>query len=273
MKQHAERPVRNKIGPVLVGALLLGLMSYWQPNAPVAAQNRSGPDIPEQSVAAGKSQAKVAIIIDDIGYLYQPAEDLLQLPANLTFAVLPFTPYGEELAQAAHRRGREVMLHLPMATLHGLVPRDRGLIPKTWPDDRIAAQLDADLQAVPWVAGIDNHMGSAGRHDGRYMNAIMKEAAHKHVYYIDSVTDVSVAEKYAELNQVRFARRDVFIDHYRSMRDNEASIERLIKIALKQGRAIGIGHPRQGTAAAIRAMLPRFRQAGVTIVPVSELLR
>ena len=65
------------------------------------------------AVEAQTLPAKVAIIIDDIGY--QKADPLLiQLPYALTFAVMPFTPQGQQMAALAASRQKEVMLHMPM---------------------------------------------------------------------------------------------------------------------------------------------------------------
>ena len=100
----------------------------------------------------------------------------------------------------------------------------------------------------------------------------MQEIKIRQLFYIDSLTDFSVAGYYAKLYQVPFAKRDVFIDHYRDLAANEDSLRLLIKIALKKGSAIGIGHAREGTAKEIREMLPEFAKAGVVIVPVSELV-
>jgi uncharacterized protein len=248
---------------MIILGLILGGWIQWGSNTLAVTQS---------PLAAGKIKARVAIIIDDVGFLQQPGIEMLQVPARLTWSVLPFGPYSKELALAGHKRGFEVMLHLPMAAIHGKIHPGPGLIDRNWSKEKMLAQLAADLQAVPGATGINNHMGSPGHQDQALMRTLMQEIKIRHLFYIDSLTDFSIAGHYAKLYQVPFAKRDVFIDHYRDLAANEASLQQLIKIALKNGSAIGIGHTREGTAKEITEMLPEFAKAGVAIVPVSELV-
>lgn len=268
-----SRTLKRWIYPLLLGAglgfvMLSGAISPVQAAAPAAVLKEEAGAHPKARMAA-----RVAIIIDDVGYLKRPAEELLQVPAHLTFSVLPFTPYAKEFALAAHKKGFDVMLHLPMPTLRGKRAIGPGMIAKDWPESEIIRQLDADFAAVPGLEGVNNHMGTAGPRDRGYMTAILKELKRRGLFYVDSLTGCSVAEECARLERVPFAKRDVFIDHFRKLDDNESSIRQLIQIALKKGSAIGIGHPREGTATEIRAMLPAFQKAGVEIVSVAKLVQ
>lgn len=58
---------------------------------------------------------KLAIVIDDFGY--RPAQEnlVLQMPGEISVAVLPGAPYAREMSTKAHLRGHEVLIHLPMA--------------------------------------------------------------------------------------------------------------------------------------------------------------
>jgi polysaccharide deacetylase 2 family uncharacterized protein YibQ len=246
--------------------LLFGCLQFE--TAAVSENNKS-----IQSESVPKLKARVAIIIDDVGFLHEPAMELLKIPARLTWSVLPFGPFSQELALAGHKRGFEVMLHLPMASFRGKINPGPGVIDRNWQPEKMLQQLDADLKAVPGATGINNHMGSPGHIDRVLMTVLMQEISRRHLFYVDSITDFSVAGYYAKLYRVSYAKRDVFIDHYRELTANEASLRQLIQIALKNGSAIGIGHTREGTATEITAMLPEFAKAGVEIVPVSELVK
>ncbi|MCG8553569.1 MAG: divergent polysaccharide deacetylase family protein, partial [Desulfobacterales bacterium] len=57
---------------------------------------------------------RIAIIIDDIGYNKDLAMGLLKVDKNITFAILPFSPSGKQLARSLSGKGAELMLHLPM---------------------------------------------------------------------------------------------------------------------------------------------------------------
>jgi len=80
--------------------------------APVAAApERAGPASDGGRHAGAK---RVAILIDDIGYDPEALKRLLAIEAPLAFSVLPHAPHARPSADAIHRAGREVLLHLPM---------------------------------------------------------------------------------------------------------------------------------------------------------------
>lgn len=221
-----------------------------------------------------KTRAKVAIIIDDVGYLREPAEELLKVPAPLTWSVLPFTPYSDILIEAGRARGFEIMLHLPLEPFDQKINPGPGVIRIGWPEEQVRKQLDDDLRTIAGVAGINNHMGSAGTADGTLMAMLMRYIKEKGLFFIDSETsNQSVAERYARQYGVPTARRNVFIDNHSSVESKKAQLRELMKIALKNGSAVGIGHTREGTGTAVLEMLPEFVKAGIQIVPASELVR
>jgi Uncharacterized protein conserved in bacteria len=221
-----------------------------------------------------QKHARVAIIIDDVGYVTAAADAMLTVPAPLTFSILPFGPYSRKYADAAKERGFEIILHLPLEPMDSKINPGPGLIKRDWTEEQIDNQLSADLEQVPWAIGINNHEGSAGTSDDRLMGILMKEIKRRQLFFVDSMTTAkSVAEKYARLNGLPFARRHVFIDNQKDLASKEAALRELIRIALRDGQAIGIAHVRENSADAIKEMLPEFVKAGIEIVPVSELVK
>lgn len=230
---------------------------------------------PEQpSIPPLKRKARIAIIIDDVGYERKASEKMLEVPARLTWSVLPLTPYGREFAEAARDKGFEIMLHLPLEALSPKENPGPGVIRRNWEEEEIIRKLDEDLKTVPLARGINNHMGSAGTADDRLMDILMQQFKKRNLFFIDSFTNSqSIAGKYARKYGVLFEKRRIFIDHYDEYESKIKMLRELIKIALKEGTAIGIGHVRPGTPEAIMEMLPEITKAGIEIVPVSELVK
>jgi polysaccharide deacetylase 2 family uncharacterized protein YibQ len=250
---------RNNLFHLVIGFLLITLL------LPVgrAAENGVLPATP-----------RIAIIIDDVGEKERIATDeLLEVPARLTWAVLPLAPFTREYAEKGRARGFEVLMHQPLETIAGKVKPYPGYLGRAWTEAQILLQLDFNLQQVPEAVGVNNHMGTTAPGDILLTTILMAALKKRGFFYIDSWTDQTIAAEYAAKYGVPFAKRDVFIDHYRELEPNKASVRQLIRIALKNGRAIGIGHTRPGTARLIREMLPEIEAAGVKIVPVSELVR
>ena len=76
----------------------------------------------------------------------------------------------------------------------------------------------------------------------------------------------------AEMLQVPFAERDIFIDHVDDPNFIRAQLGRLIKRARRQGYAIGIGHPHENTYQVLKEMLPKLRKEA-QLVPASMVVQ
>ena len=110
------------------------------------------------TVSAQEKTARIAIVIDDIGYRYSD-KNVLTLPGSITYSVLPHTPYGKMLATKANANQKEVLLHIPMEAENGkkLGP---GALTSSMNKVEIHASLSQSLAEVPFAIGINNHMGS-----------------------------------------------------------------------------------------------------------------
>ena len=226
---------------------------------------------PKPTVTAGPP--RVAIIIDDIGYEKGLAEKFLHLKAVLTYSILPNSPFHRELARMAHRMGYPVMLHLPMEPMEypAVNPGPGALLCSMTPDQRIR-MLRQDLDAVPYICGVNNHMGSRMTTNSDDMNQILSILKLRGLFFIDSrTTAASVAGSSARLFHVPFARRDVFLDNVLTPAAIEKQIRELIRIAEKNGEAVGICHPHTVTYEVLAREMPEIKKK-VRLVPVSELV-
>ncbi|MEO1896355.1 MAG: divergent polysaccharide deacetylase family protein [Cycloclasticus sp.] len=139
-------------------------------------------------------------------------------------------------------------------------------------DEKVVVKALKDaFDNVPHAIGMNNHQGSLlTRHPG-HMTWVMK-ALHKGGYFfVDSRTSSqSVAETIAHEQRVAVVRRDVFLDHDIDQESIKFEINRLIQIAKKKGRAVGIGHPHAATLVVLKEMLPQLEALGVELVPISH---
>lgn len=218
------------------------------------------------------SQAgQVALIIDDMGYRQQDIE-AFSLPPNVTFAILPHTPYSSDFAKRAAEQTREVMIHMPMEALAGnkLGP---GALTASMGRESIQRELQSALASIPNAVGINNHMGSKLTQLTAPMQATMAFLQQRNLYFIDSrTTRYSKAEQIALSSGVLSASRHVFLDHEDDEAHMQQQFERLLRIARKHQQAIGIGHPHQKTLAFLQRQLPSLSAHGIELVPVSRLL-
>ncbi len=215
----------------------------------------------------------VAIIIDDIGYDRKMADAFLALDAPLTFSMLPQGPFNRRIIDQALKKDVEIMLHLPMEPENypGVDPGPGALLTSMNPDELIF-QLNANLDSIPDIKGVNNHMGSKLTASSEQMRQIFTILKKRNLFFVDSRTSVkTLCRPSAKLLQLPFAERDVFIDHEQTPAFVRKQLKRLIKRARRQGYAIGIAHPHAVTLAVLKEMLPELK-AAVSLTYASKVV-
>jgi len=217
---------------------------------------------------------RIAIVVDDLGQDRRIAEELLSLNAPLTFSILPLQTHSRRIAKTAHAEGREVILHLPLEP-RGFPLKDpgTGALFVAMGDKELVRQLRKDLDAVPYIAGVNNHMGSRFMEHGEKVRLVLEELKGRGLFFLDSRTSSnSTGYRIARSLALRTGERNVFLDNETGVKDITAQVEQLIRIARKDGRAIGICHPYPSTVTVLKEMIPKIKAQGIEIVPLSQAL-
>lgn len=222
--------------------------------------------------AQGQSRF-VAIVVDDLGNDFDIGEQVLALPAALTYSFLPHTHHSSTLVKLAHQQRKEIMLHLPMQAISNKAMGPGGLS-SNMPRSQFLNILRQDIRAIPGAIGINNHMGSLLTQNQRKMQWIMAELKeNKNLYFLDSKTHASsIAAAQAKAYRIPTASRDIFLDHVVEKRHIDEQFERLLKRVNSVGYALAIGHPHVETVDALKTWLPRIKAKGIKIVTVSRYI-
>ena len=236
-----------------------------------SAKNAPAPR-PLRPVGSGP---RLAIILDDVAGDDSAAsvDGIFALHYPLTLSILPNHPHSTRMAQQAHRRGYQVMLHLPMAAVGNDIPESRELRPGM-SSGEISRELNGMLQSVPFAAGVNNHQGSLATSDAPLMNELMRVLRGRNLFFIDSrTTAATVAFDTARSNGVRTAFRNVpFLDDLREVPAIRHQLALAFKDAREKGDAIAIGHAHPETLRALTEMLPAAQADGIRLVQVSDLV-
>ena len=220
-----------------------------------------------------EGKAKVAIIIDDMGYQKEMADRIINLNFPVTVSVLPFLPHSRYVAQLAKEKGMTVLLHLPMEPHNSNVDPGKGAIFSTMSEQEIRAKFLANWQDVPYVSGVSNHMGSKITENRDIMKIILSEIKEKNLYFIDSMTSPdSVGYQLSREMGIKTAQRTVFLDNEQDIDYIGNQINVLKEFALKYGSAIAIGHPYCNTIDMLMEAYLTFPAEGIEIVQLEELL-
>ncbi len=217
--------------------------------------------------------ARLAIIIDDVGYSTRGLKTAMRLPGGITFSVLPHTEHAHRCAEALHESGHTIMLHQPMEPLE----RDDGEALDPGPgavrvgmaEATIRATVAENLAAVPYVAAVNNHMGSKATADEQTMRAVLLELRAHGLPFVDSLTiGDSVCRRVADELGVPCAVRNAdFLDNSRARTAIRGRLQKACRVARSQGLAIAIGHFHPSTL----EVLSDFDFGEVELVPVTHL--
>lgn len=200
--------------------------------------------------------ADLLIIIDDVGNNKALGERTVNLPGPLNLAFLPHTPHASKLAVIAHKKGHGIMLHAPMANELGSKLGPGGLYPHMHKQILQETLID-DLNVIPHVQGINNHMGSLLTQKDEHMQWVMEIVKQRGLYFIDSLTsNHSVALKQAKKAGIPTLKRDVFLDNELDTPSLQAQFDNAVSIAKKRGYAVLIGHPYPETIAFLNKAIP-----------------
>ncbi|MDQ7053048.1 MAG: divergent polysaccharide deacetylase family protein [candidate division KSB1 bacterium] len=218
---------------------------------------------------------KIAIIIDDFGYKRSAVVDaLIDYPVPLTYAVIPGLAKSEEIARELHERGKTVIIHLPMEPMQGRVENDGFTLFTDLQPEEIRQRVRKAIEAVPYAVGLNNHMGSKATLDSMLLTAAFEEIARAGYFFVDSRTNLkSIAFDLARQMGLPALQNALFLDAVNDSARVVAKLMRLARLAEQNGEAVGIGHPRKNTLAAMNEVVPMLQVRGFEFVTVDQLLK
>ena len=221
-----------------------------------------------------KGKGEVAIIIDDIGWNLSIIEEIEKINQPLTLSILPKAPYSKKIADKLKDTNYELILHLPLEPMPPFQCLDRGLIKTEMTDEEIKRTFEDDVnEFLPYIKGINNHMGSLYTINEEKMRILLENVKEKNLFFVDSLTNSkSCGYKIAKELGVKTAKRDVFLDFSPNPEEINKKIDELIRIAKEKGSAIGIAHAKATTINILKNRISDFEENDIKIVPVSSLL-
>lgn len=221
------------------------------------------------------TENRMAIVIDDMGRDPLILDEILEIDAPITVSVLPHLSHSLLVAEKANAAGREVILHLPMEPHE--YPEKRpgsGALFVHMNRGEIIEQVKGDIMNVPYISGVNNHMGSKFMEDEQKVEIVLDQLKKRDLFFLDSLTSKnSKGIRIAKKIGLRHVARDIFLDNDC---DFEETLDILHRIAEKRNSwktLVIIGHPHESTIQALKHALPMFHDRKIRIVPLSDLVR
>lgn len=242
--------------------------------APKAVKKKAAVVVPPVVSLPSNRTAKVAIVIDDFGYSKNNLDAFFNIKEPLTFSILPNLKYSRDIAKSAKAHGCEAILHLPMASHRKDVVEETDTLKPGDSQKEVIARLSKDIDSIPGLDGVSNHMGSLATEDKTLMTIVLSYLKKRNLYFFDSLTsDKSVCREVADATGIRFAKRDMFLDNSNDVDRIAGELADLTKLALKRGRAIAICHDRKNTVIALAKVMPQMAQEGIEFVLLSDMVK
>ena len=219
---------------------------------------------------------KVCIIIDDGGYKKGEAlEDLYQFKVPVTLSIIPDVQFSRDLAKEVPTHGIEVMCHMPMQGHEEWFSDNyKEFLKLGMRVEDVEQVLGQALDALPGCVGMNNHMGSQATADEDLMLKVCQVLKARNLYLIDSRTTAqSVEEDEALKVHLIHAKRDIFLDNVVAPEAILIQLQKLVRVARKNGVGVGIGHFKTVTLQTLRDAIPALKAQGIQFVYASEVVK
>lgn len=218
-------------------------------------------------------QPVVVIVIDDMGISSKRTADISSLYYPLTSAFLTYGKNLEQQIEKSVKAGHEIMLHTPMEP-HSNADIAPDVLTTQMSKEEIKNNLKEMLSKFKSIKGINNHMGSKLTEDFNRMTAVMEILKERGLFFLDSKTSAkSRAEEAAAKVGIAYAHRHVFLDNNNDKAYILGQLGKVEKLALKNGYAIAIGHPKTQTYAALKEWLPTLAKKEIKLMKLSEAVK
>ena len=224
--------------------------------------------------AAARKGPHVAIVISGLGIgASTTGEALAKLPNATTLA---FAPYGTELPRwiaKARGAGHEILLQVPMEPFDypDNDPGPQTLLASLTPAQNVD-RLHWFMSRAQGYVGVTNLMGARfTSSETAFMPVIADVAQRGLLYFDDGTSPRSVTHKAAAGSKAPFLKADLVIDAKPNWSDIDAALEKLERLAIDQGFAVGSANALPVTIERIARWAKEAEGRGVRIVPLSTV--
>lgn len=268
-RRHKQEPSPEQVKPS--AALNQPPAAYPQQQFTSAVQAHKPVAVPLRSFAKGS----LAIVVDDMGSSMKEVQELAAINLPLTFAIIPGLPKAKTVAEYAHAKGRDVIIHIPMEPQGYPAQRvEASALLMSSSTMEIESRINGFIKEIPFAIGANNHMGSRFTESEAQMKPVIATLKENGLFFLDSRTSPqSVGQKIAAAMGVRTASRNVFIDNEQSVEAIKRELVSAARIAAKKGGTIAICHPHAATIKALRETMPKLAEEGTVFVNVAQLVR
>ena len=196
---------------------------------------------------------------------------MAKLPPAVTFALAPYAPDIQKLAERARADDHELLVQAPME-------------PFDYPDNDPGPQTlltsvtaEQNVDRLQWLmsrfqgyVGIVSYMGARFTATENALSPVLNETAKRGLIFVDNGSSSrSVASQIAGNQNLPFAKADLILDAVPTATEIDRALNRLEIVAREGGVAVGMATAQPGTIARIAEWAAKIEKRGFVLVPIS----
>ncbi len=222
------------------------------------------------------NSAKIAILIEDFNFeANQVTIDFLSFPEPLTILLIPSAKKSSWTAQAADEYNKEIVIHMPFEPQKrkNNIPAS-SVIKIHYSEEKIRNILNSAIKSIPNFAGFANLDGHLVLEDSQAMGIVLHEIKKHHGYFIDTYGGTnSIVASSAKKENIPYKEVTAFIKNKNDISAIEEQLKHFAVVAQKKNNILISAKACQPFIKALNNVLPVFKQNGIRLVYVSEIVK
>tara|TARA_S200000501_G_C20783180_1_gene725998 strand:+ start:559 stop:1362 length:804 start_codon:yes stop_codon:yes gene_type:complete len=221
------------------------------------------------------TKGQICLIIDDFGFSFNSKiRDFFELHNNITYAIIPGTPFSKVISKYADSLGYETIIHMPMESYEQDSSKYLFELHERLNAGLVEEKINAAFKEIPNALGINNHQGSKATASLQLMKDIARSLKKINKFYLDSFTNPE-SRGYITMRRygVPTQLRQVFLDHIETPEQIKSNLDSLVSLSHIMPIAIGIGHVKPTTFDVLKREIPRLEKEGYKFIRLSSSVR
>lgn len=272
----ANARIRRYAGETLVAdpALLEATEEGLVPR--ITADGRTAIEAYGNPFDPAETRPRIAIVVLGVGIdPISSALALSRLPPQVSIAVAPFVPNGQDIVDAARRAGHEVLVEVPMETEgEANTAPGLGVLLLGANEEENTRRLNWALSRFTGYVGVTNLLGGQFLEEETSMVPFLTTLTNRGLLFLDGGSyPRSIALDVAARTQTTSAGATMVLDTVQQADSIQLRLQQLEEAARAEGYAVGVAAPFIETADVIARWAVGLGERGMVLAPISAVAR
>lgn len=215
---------------------------------------------------------KIAIIVTNLGLNKKPTEMALGLPKQCALGFLPYTKTLKPLLHQAQSEGHEIYLYLPMQTSRSYENPGKYALLGNLPTEENIMRLNVILNSHARYDGVYSSFKEVFTSNPKVSEFLFNHLEGKNLIFLMGKSFGANIPAHLQ-DREKLLYSSIILDKQPDQEEIKENLEKLVKMALENGSALGYSQGYSLSIDMINEWIPSLRERGIKLVPASELLK